>query len=309
MHGFAGAASVDFTDATLARIARYGLFVVSVGMRGRDGASGTQDASAAEIYDIYDVLAYIRSTFPRASATYSAVVGYSGGGGNALAAACKFPDAWCMVVSHFGMSDYGRDGTDGWYFNGGNTTLMNSWIGGSPATYPERYYARDATFALGTNYTSGHLYLFHDDGDTSVRIIHSARAALSMSSAGRANYTENYTNSGSGVRWIHGNPNVGEAGAPCINTEPIWAAALAAKTYPAWSVPTSGAVKVAGYIKTKRFEITLGTRAEEAANVTYDTGTGQYSVEPLTGTMGVVITQGAQSASQTISSTTVLQVA
>lgn len=309
MHGFGSGTANFLADDSMARIARYGLFVAAVGMRGRNGASGTQDASGREIYDIYDVLAKIRADFAAVvSTTHAGVIGYSGGGGNALAAACKTPDAWTMIVSHFGMSDYGRDGTDGWYFNGGNTTILDSWIGGSPGAVPDNYWSRDATYALGTNYSGGHVYLFHDNGDTSVPIVHSERAAASMVAAGRVNYTENYTGPGDDPRWIHGNPNIGDAGEPNIQTEAIWAAALAAKTHAVWTVPAAGSIKVIGYIKTKLFSIFLSTGTAEVADVTYDTTIDQYTVTPQTGTMDVVITQGAKSASQTINSPTVITV-
>jgi dienelactone hydrolase len=114
MHGFGGSAN-DFDAATMKQIAQYGLFALTVGMRGRNGASGSQDASGLEIYDIYDALVYVRANFAsKVSSSHAGIVGYSGGGGNALAAACKFPDTWTMVVSHFGMSDYGRANPDGW---------------------------------------------------------------------------------------------------------------------------------------------------------------------------------------------------
>ena len=92
MHGWSDAAS-NFSQAAIERIANYGFFVVVPGMRSKDGASGTQDASAREIYDIYDAVVQARAHYPTiTSSDKAAIVGYSGGGGNALAAACKFPD-------------------------------------------------------------------------------------------------------------------------------------------------------------------------------------------------------------------------
>lgn len=228
------------------------------------------------------------------------------GGGSALAAACKAPDAWAAAVSHFGPSDYGRDATDGWYNQaGGPTATLSSWIGGNPATVPDNYYARDATYALGTNYSGGHLYLFHDSGDTSVPIVHSQRAAASMASAGRSNYSASYTSGADAVRWLHTAPN---GSAPVIGTEAVWAAAVAAKTHAVWTVPASGSVKVIGYIKTKRFAIWLGAGISEVADVTYNTATDSYTVTPQTGTMDVSIVQGGKTASQTINSQTTLTV-
>lgn len=306
MHGFAGAA---YTSTILTRLARYGLFVAGVGMRGRNSASGSQDASGREIYDIYDVLAKIRTTYAGiVDPDHAAVVGYSGGGGNALAAACKTPDAWSMVVSFFGMSDYGRANPNGWYYNGGDTATLDTWIGGTPGAVPDAYFARDATYALGQNYSGGHLHLFHDDQDVSVPIVHSQRAATSMSASGRTNYTTHYTTTTDSPRWAHGNPQIGDGGEPNIQADPIWAAQLAAKTHAVWTVPASGSVNVIGFIKTKRFSIWLGTGLSEVADVVYDTALDSYTVTPQTGSMDVVIAQGAKTASQTISTPTVITV-
>jgi predicted acyl esterase len=304
MHSMSNGAAADFPAATLARIARFGLFAVAVGMRGRDSASGSQDASGREIYDLYDVLAHVRSNFPLASATHAGVIGYSGGGGNALAAACKTPDAFTVVASHFGPSDLGRDATNGWYNQaGGPKATLESWVGDTPTNVPDNYWARDATYALGANYSGGHLYLFHDLQDTSVPPVHSTRATDSMDASSRTNYTASYTNTGDSPRWLHSMPN---GGAQVEQTESVWAAALAAKTHSVWTIPASGTVKVLGYIKTKRFSIFLSTGAAEVADVAYNTATDSYTVTPQTGTMDVIITQGAKTASQTINSETTI---
>jgi predicted acyl esterase len=91
------------------RIAGEGYFVVAAGMRGRKGASGSEDASGKEIHDIYDAIQYVQTNFPALVSDKVTISGYSGGGGNALAAASKFPDTFNVVVDHLGMSDYGYD--------------------------------------------------------------------------------------------------------------------------------------------------------------------------------------------------------
>lgn len=301
VHGWSGNAD-DFGNATLQRIAARKLFVASVGMRGRNGASGQADASGREIHDIYDALTWIRATFPQVSREYASVVGYSGGGGNALAAACKFPDAWCQVVSHFGMSDYGYNNPDGWYYNGGNYAAeIANVMGGTPAQIPNNYRARNAVEAI-TNYSGGHLYLFHDSGDGSVPVVHSQRIASAMSSAGMSNYAANLSGPADSIRWLHGYPT----SSPLWRSEDTWARDAAGKVHPAWTIPTSGTVRVIGYIVTKRFSIWLGNGQSHVASVVYNTSSRQYTVTPLTGTVVVTITQGGQSATQTISSETAI---
>lgn len=308
MHGYSQNVS-DFDDASLSRIAARGLFVAAVSMRGRDGYSGTPDDSAREIYDIYDALQYIRATkVGIVHQTWAAITGYSGGGGNALAAACKFPDTWAQVTSCFGISDYGYDATDGWYANsptGVYTPLLQSRIGGTPAAVPNAYRARNAVEAI-TNYSGGHLYLFHDDADTAVPIVHSQRIGAALLAASRTNYTENYTTTGDPVRWNHALPNGSE---PIIATEATWAANAVAMTHSVWAIPSSGTVQVIGYIVTKRFTIWLRANGstvygrDAVATVAYDTATDTYTVTPQTGAIDVTITQGAKAGGATNIST------
>ena len=292
--------ATDFEQVTLERIAAYGVFACSVSMRHRNYSGGTQDCSARETYDIYDILAYIRANFASVvDADYAAIAGYSGGGGNALNAACKFPDTWAVVVSCFGISDYGVDAIDGWYDNGalaGDQTLMDAWIGGNPAAVPDAYRARNAAEGIASNYTAGHLYLFHDDQDARVPVVNSENVGAAMLAAGLANYTESYTTLIDNPRWLHNLPNGAQ---PIIQTEPVWAAAVAAKTHAVWTVPANTTHRVIGYIKTKRYECWLGTTTkagaggglDEVADVLYGVIPNEYTVTPLTGACDVYIEQ------------------
>ena len=296
MHGWGGDAD-SFADATLARLANLGMFVCVPGMRGRNSADGAVDASGREAYDIYDLLAKIRTEHAdHVSTTKAAIIGYSGGGGNALAAACKFPDAFSVIVSHFGMSDYGYDNPDGWWYNnpGDYTAGIEAAIGDTPANVPNAYRARNATEAIALNYTGGHLYLFQDDEDTAVPIVHSQNVGAAMLAAGLSNYTENYTDAEDDPRWTHGYP---ADVADLIDAEDIWTPTVLSQE--AWTVPASGTVRVLGYIVTKRFEIWLGATTkgaaggglDEVASVVYDTAANSYTVTPLTGACDVYVEQ------------------
>ena len=307
MHGFVQAVS-DFTPMDFARMADRGLFVVGVSMRGRDGSSSTPDASGREIQDIADAVSAVRDNFAGlVSPTHAAIVGYSGGGGNAFAAAVKFPDLFNVVVSHFGMSDYGVDPVFGWHQQGaaGFTAQLETWVGGTPAVVPNNYLARDARTAI-TNYFGGRLYLFHDETDTSVPIDQSQRVGEVLLAAGRTNYIEDYTGIGDNPRWTHALPT---AGAEIIATEDIWGPVIAAKTVPPWTIPEVGSLKIRGYIVTKRFSIWLGDGTREAADLTYETTTGNYTVTPTTGAMNVVVRQGTKvGVARNISTTTIIEV-
>lgn len=304
INGWDGKAS-DFLDTTLNRFAANGFFAVAIGMRGRDGASGARDASGREIYDIYDGIQYVTSNFSVSNKI--AICGYSGGGGNALAAACKFPDLFASVVDFYGMSDYGRDGTNGWYQNCNNGTYQSNLLSaiGSPISDPNNYYARDATAAI-TNYTSGHLCIFHDESDTVVPLIHTTRIKNALDGAGLTNYTLNQSNSGSGTRWTHGHAM--ESGIE-FAAEQVWIPLFEAAS--TWTIPASGTVTVIGYIVTKRFTVWLNSGLDAAATVAYNTATDTYTVTPLTtDPINVTITQGAKTGSATgITEATVITVA
>jgi pimeloyl-ACP methyl ester carboxylesterase len=305
MHGWNGGTEV-ISPLTSDRLAKYGFFVLVVGMRGRNSADGARDASGREIYDIYDAVAKCRTDYAGiVSATKAAIVGYSGGGGNALAAAAKIPDFWSCVVSHFGPSDYGRDGTDGWYANNGGayTAGIVTAVGDTPANLPNNYYARDATAAI-TNYMGGSLYLFHDQADATVPFVHSTRIKTAMDAAALTNYSYSVTTVGDDPRWIHGYP---EDNPDLIEAEAIWKSA--ALNNAAWTVPAAGTLTCIGYLKTKRFEMRLGTLADHAATVVYGVVADQYTVTPLTGEVVVTITQAdSKTVTQTISSETTLTV-
>lgn len=291
------------------RIASYGVFVLNVGLRSSDNASGTKDNCRRDVFDIYDAVIQARTTFyGLVSQTLVGISGYSGGGGHALAVACKFPDFWNMVSAAFPMSDFGRDATDGWWANNGSgayTGTIEARNGGSPATVPDTYYANDATAAI-QNYTGGHLYLWHDKQDTAVPWVHSNRIKGAMDAAGLSNYSASFSDTGDAVRWLHIAPTAGQN---IVQIEPTITGSL--KSNVSWTIPVSGTIKVIGYIVTKRFTIWLNTGLDAAATVVYDTVAGTYTVTPLTSNavMAVTITQGALSASGNTNGATLFTVA
>ena len=112
MHAWA---SLTIDDNIVDRFAQLGFFVAAPGMRGRGGAQGARDASGREIYDILDAVNYVKANFADRISDKIICWGSSGGGGNAMACACKLPDTFSCIISNSGMSDYGYDATYGWY--------------------------------------------------------------------------------------------------------------------------------------------------------------------------------------------------
>ena len=197
------------------------------------------------------------------------------------------------------MSDYGRDATNGWYQqNASYRASVGTSVGGTPEEVPNNYYARDATAAI-TNYSDGKLYLFHDEADNIVLPVHSARIETAMSGVGNCmRYLSLTTDS---VRYQHTELHIGDSNWLDIESK-IMSDIL---NQPAWTIPSSGTVTVIGYIVTKRFTIWLNSGLDAAATVVYNTATDSYTVTPLTtGDVTVVITQGAKSATATISAET-----
>lgn len=312
LHGF-GSTSASFIAATKLRFAENNLFALFVEMRGLGSSDGNPDCSARDIHDIIDAVEYVKTNYAAyVDTTQIHFIGYSGGGGNGLAAACKFPDYFNSITSYFGISDYGHDATDGWYQNGaaaGQKTTLETWIGGNPTNKQEEYHARAAV--LGINNYQGYLNLFHDNDDTSVPVVN----AQNIIDAAPTHCFSSLTSVSSIVRWLHGYPNsTGVVGLEYSESKVI--VPIVNKTYPELTIGTSGTLTVLGYCKTKRFSIWLGGLTEaaagaglnEVATVVYNTITGEYQVTPLTGNMDVFIKQGVLTASQSITGVTTLTV-
>jgi dienelactone hydrolase len=304
MHGFAGTVS-GMVARNWARQAAQGAFVVVPSMRGVDGggSSTAQDASGREIYDINDAINYVRSNFSTVVDTNMVVaMGYSGGAGNAMNYASRFPDSAAVVVDHFGITDYGYNTTWGWYQAGasaGQQSALVSMIGNTPTLLPDNYRARSAVEALPRNY-NGHVYMFHDDADTSVPITQTRALVTNLVAYGRS-YTTNFTTTTNAVRWTHSNPN---DSAGVSQTEAIWLSNVVAGAHRPWLMPTSGTVRVNAWLTSRRgFGITLGTGVNEVADVNYNTDTRSYTVTPLTAPLDFTITQGSGSITRTNVST------
>jgi pimeloyl-ACP methyl ester carboxylesterase len=195
MHGFRGQAA-DFQDDTLRRFATSygkGVFVAAVSMRGRDGSKGKPDSGGEEIGDIAAAVEALLRAHPKQLSRGNVhIVGYSGGGGNAMSAAARYPAMFQTATSFFGISDYAQ-----WYrqANADQRKYLLEWTGGEAAME-----ARDVCAKLAQY--PGVLRLYHDRGDNNVPVSHSERAL-----ACRPESLANFSEEGDAVRWIHENPN------------------------------------------------------------------------------------------------------
>lgn len=300
MHGFAGSVGTMMARNWI-RQAQQGAFVVVPSLRSADGTQGTPDWSGREIYDIYDAINTVRTNYATIVHTnLIAIAGYSGGGGNAMNYATKFPDSAAVIASHFGISDYGYNTTWGWYqttASVGQKSSMDTYIG-TPGAAPTSYQTRSSVEAMPVNYTGGWTYFFHDESDASVSINQTLAMVTNLVANGRSNFTTNYSSSAmsSAARYLHQNPNDGSGAAA---SEAIWLTPLVNGVHTPWIVPESGTLKVNGFAVTKRFKIWLGGGTNEVADVAYNTTTRTYIVTPRTAPLDVVVTQGSTSVTNT----------
>lgn len=323
MHGFGETVFTTFSLMTLRRYADMGFEVIAVEMRGRNGSSGTQDASGREICDIIDAVAWVRANVTGVDQDRCGFLGYSGGAGNAFAAACKFPTLFSFYVAHFGIVDYGYDATNGWYQqNATGRTSMDSWIGDhtNSTIVATAYRARNALESLPTTlqYSSqSRLYMLHDADDPTVAVTHSRALSSALTEAGVPHtYTE--TSAASASRALHEHP---DPTSEVAELEYLWWRQLAnAKP---WAFPQTGSMRAIGYAcfnaAGRDVEIWAGPSATPRTasdggktcvfDVTWDVVAATYTVTPLNGSCTVQVLQDDLTVEQTISSATVLQAA
>jgi len=278
MHGLRENAASISDDALVRLATAYGgVFVIAVEMRGRGDSDGSPDVGGREIQDIVDAVRFVRNHYRILTAPEQIhVLGYSGGGANALSCAARYPDMFNTVTSFFGISDYGFDPVTGWYAAAtpARQLFLRRWIGGSPSEQPDKYHARAAVLAV-TNYGGGVLRLFHDRQDAAVAPAQSEHVAAVMVAAGLTNCHLSITGPGDNPRWIHGAPN-GKAGV--IGAEKLFMPDIVGKRVSPWCIPVAGDLKVAGYLETKRFSLWLGNGTAGFGRLHYDTLAAVFNI-------------------------------
>jgi len=291
MHGYSGSTGkLGEVRGNAQYLRDKGFFAVSVAMRGRDGSEGTRDSGGLEIYDIYDAVEAVKRDYAQwvnPGTVY--LTGYSGGGGNTMAALCKFPDAFNAGAAFFGMSDYGYHAANGWYFDGASSShraQMRTDIGdptSGVASVTDRYHARASNLASANNpYSEIHLFVNANEttcppinmttflsnavsreayaGEFSNITVHIGQAGLyhDFNSNGLSDADEQQY-------WPHGAPTANQQAA----AESWFMERLLAGQVPRRTLNAADSLVVAGFVKTSRFECRAGDGQQGALRLDY----------------------------------------
>ncbi len=155
--------------------------VVEVDMRGRVHSSGRPDCNGYELFDVIDAIEYVKLHYADYILDPELIYfeGGSGGGGNALALAAKFPDCFAHITALSGISDYRL-----WYdcdSVGEFRDELDVWVGerSNDAAYVSR-----SGLELLQNLTAP-LAIAHGDSDLRVPCEHSRRYAARAEALGK----------------------------------------------------------------------------------------------------------------------------
>lgn len=293
MHAYSATNTFGSMNANAKRLRDLGFFVVVPSMRGHDGSDGVRDSGGVEIYDIYDAVEAVKKQYSQCLDSDTIYIsGYSGGGGNTMSAVTKFPDYFTAAASYFGMADYGYHSANGWYVNGagGRISQLKTDIG-NPTTgnhaILDKYLARVSNYA-SKNVTSTEVHLFVNENETICPPVNS-QTFKSYADA-TATVPDEFDNitchigvqgtyqdfDGDGVNdpneqqwWPHGHisTTVQTAG------EQWFMDRLLAGQITQPSIEDTDQFFVAGFVKTKQFQLWLGDGQNAA-------GTLNYSLSP-----------------------------
>jgi len=252
-----------------------GFLTVQVDMRGRAYSSGEPDANGYELYDFLDALSYAQEHYSDFISDPDRVhfIGGSGGGGNALALAARFPDLFASVVAMYGMSDYAA-----WYQGdevGEFRDEMDIWIGTPPSVNAEAYAVRSGITAL-PNLLSP-LYLVHGETDFRVPSSHSRNYAEAASLLHKpVRYWE--------IKGVGDSAHLGNITQEQQDRLDAFISTALQSHLQAPTLPNRGILVVPGYVRTRHFEVKLDS-IDQVGLVAYDLETGEAKLIKGTGTV------------------------
>lgn len=233
---------------------------VQIDMRGRAFSDGSADCNGWELYDIIDGIEYVKKHYKEYIIDEKVVYfeAGSGGGGNAYALACKFPDYFAHITSMCGISDY-----ELWYKNdsiGEFRDELDVWIG--DFENKEAYASRSGITAVENICT----YMSVIHGTTDLRVgIEQARGFMEKAyKTDKYNYISYMELPGVGTREHWGNTTDEQMDSISLFPE----AARKAHRVPV-NIPRKGKMVICGYLFTKDFSVVLNN-IDRVAHVEYD---------------------------------------
>ncbi len=225
---------------------------LDIDMRGRAYSTGMPDCNGYELYDIFDAVNFARREYSNYISDPDVVYfeSGSGGGGNALALAGKFPDLFCAINALVPISDYYE-----WYIFDRLQEFrdeMDVWIGVDPAANKEAYDARSGITLVSNLLT--HIFISHGTHDMRVPYFLTRNYMDACHKCGKSDLVTLLTLDGVGTREHYGNiseEQMAEMKRLCREN-------LETHTIPV-NIPPKGKFVVAGYLVTKHFSVFLSS--------------------------------------------------
>jgi len=264
MHGYNGSRMDVRMDVT--ELSAKGVFAVAPDCRGRGGSAGVWDSGRFDVHDILDAtLAAVKQYPADIDPRNLNIVGYSGGGGNTIACAVRFPDLFQTCVSFFGISDYAW-----WHRSNGRpdcNAVMEEALGGPPEAIPEVYTARNANPAAA-NATLARLHFFWDEEETQCPVAMVEEFIANYRSAGLTNVAVHVSHRGDANRWHHGYRS--DHGSLRDAADSLFLPDVLAEKSSSPRLAPRGRLVVPGYLVTRRFQVWIEDGRQGQAVVEYD---------------------------------------
>lgn len=246
--------------------------MVDVDMRGRAFSTGTPDCNQLELYDVYDAVQFAKREYAQYLVNDNVIYfeSGSGGGGNALAIAGKFPDLFSAVNALSPISDYRE-----WYFFDSKykefRDEMDIWIGCTPEKSPEAYAARSGITLVPNLLTN--VLICHGTEDQRVPYFLSEKYMAEAARCGKGNHVRLLALEGVGTREHYGNitaEQTKQMGAERSENFRLHKMPI--------KIPEKGRFIVCGYLVTKEFSVFL-ENTNTVAEIFYDLGTKKIIFE------------------------------
>ena len=262
MHGYSGSRSAVALD--LKELAPRGVVALAPDMRGCGDSAGKWDSGGLDVHDILDaVLAALRKYPDEIDARNLNIVGYSGGGGNAIACAVRFPDLFRNYVSFFGISNYGW-----WHASKGRpdcNARMEKALGGPPDALPELYLARNAIPAARN--TCGKLHCFWDEEETACPPKMIDDFVAECRKAGRKNVAVHVSKKSDDARWIHAYRS---SNRDLTKADDMFLPYMLVKAPASPKLAPTGKLVVPGYLVTRHFQVWIEDGQKGQVTIEYD---------------------------------------